>query len=137
MYRPALRQSSSGGGGITGTAAIAASSCFSLTIRSTSDGATHDGISIGATGAADGGAIYRGATGIGERWPRKRFHSFPSYRHLPSGEIASCQARPSQNQLASADQPVGVSWTIAKCLPWDRVSERFEDHEKEEDQEPD
>ena len=56
-----------------------AASCFSFTIRSTSDGATHDGISIGATGAGAAWAVatYRGAMGIAVRLPRKRFQSLP------------------------------------------------------------
>jgi hypothetical protein len=47
--------------------------------------------------------------GIAVRLLLKRFQSFPSKRHLPSGDIASCRARPSQNQFESGDQPAGVS----------------------------
>src|SRR6267378_8576999 len=50
---------------------------------------------------------------MGLRRPWNARHSRPSKRYLPSGETASFHLRPSQNQLASWDQPGGDGVTAS------------------------
>src|SRR5256885_2432640 len=57
---------------------------------------------------------------MGLRRPWNARHSRPSNRYLPSGETASFHLRPSQNQLASGDQP-GGDGVNASC----RTPQRF------------